>query len=165
MISLLFAMSKNRVIGKDQQLPWHLPKDLKFFKDKTLGQTVIMGRKTFESMNAPLPKRHNILLTTKEVDQPDGYDVIHSIDDIQALEAQDPTKEWFVIGGQEVYRKALAFADRIYMTLIEEEFEGDTFFPTFDESKWEITSKEKGIKDEKNPYDYYFIQYDRKKSQ
>ncbi|GAB2575004.1 dihydrofolate reductase [Gracilibacillus alcaliphilus] len=164
MISLLFAMSANRVIGKDQQLPWHLPKDLKFFKEKTTGQTIIMGRKTFESMNAPLPNRHNVLLTSKEIENPEGYQVIHSMKDIQAMEAGDPDTEWFVIGGEGVFREALTFADRIYMTYIDKTFEGDTFFPEFDESKWEITSRVKGERDEKNPYDYYFIQYDRKKS-
>ena len=165
MISLLFAMSSNRVIGKNQQLPWRLPKDLKFFKEKTTGHTIIMGRKTFESMNAPLPNRNNVLLTSRSIADPQGYQVIHSMDEIQTMEASEPQTEWFVIGGEGVFREALTFADRIYMTYIDQVFEGDTFFPDFNETEWEMTSRIQGEKDEKNPYDYYFIQYDRKKSQ
>ncbi|MGP4041278.1 dihydrofolate reductase [Gracilibacillus sp. D59] len=164
MISLLFAMGKNRVIGKDNTLPWHLPKDLKFFKELTTSHSIIMGRKTFESMNGPLPKRENIVLTTNQEFAHDNCKVIHSIDEIKEMDQSNPEKEWFVIGGEEIFKQVLHFADRIYMTYIDEMFDGDTFFPDFDETKWNITNKEKGKKDEKNTYDYYFIQYDRKKS-
>ncbi|UOQ47623.1 dihydrofolate reductase [Gracilibacillus caseinilyticus] len=164
MISLLFAMGSNRVIGKDNDLPWHLPKDLKFFKDVTINQTIIMGRKTFESMNGPLPKRENIIVTRDKNYTATNSQVIHSIADIQQLNEEQPDKEWFVIGGEYIFEQVLPFADRIYMTYIDETFDGDTFFPEFDESDWHQTKKEKGIKDENNNYDYYFIQYDRKKS-
>ncbi|SHN18933.1 dihydrofolate reductase [Gracilibacillus kekensis] len=163
MISLLFAMDRNRVIGKDNTLPWHLPKDLKFFKDLTLGNSIIMGRKTFESMNGPLPKRDNIVLTSNTDFQHGNCKVIHSIEKIKEWDSENPEKEWFVIGGEVIFKQVIDFADRIYMTYIDEAFEGDTFFPDFDESNWTVTSKEKGEKDDKNKYDYYFIQYDRKK--
>ncbi len=164
MISLLFAMDKNRVIGKDNTLPWRLPNDLKFFKNLTTGNSIIMGRKTFESMNGPLPNRENIVLTSNKDFQQEGCMVLHSIDEIQELNKEHPEKEWFVIGGEVLFRQVIKFADRIYMTYIDEAFQGDTFFPEFDESKWLLTSKEKGEKDDKNIFDYYFIQYDRKKS-
>ncbi|UOQ85833.1 dihydrofolate reductase [Gracilibacillus salinarum] len=164
MISLLFAMGSNRVIGKDNDLPWHLPKDLKFFKDVTMNQTIIMGRKTFESMNGPLPKRDNIIVTRDKDYTARNSQVIHSIADIQQLNEEQPDKEWFVIGGEYIFEQVLPFADRIYMTYIDEAFDGDTFFPEFDESDWHQTKKEKGIKDENNNYDYYFITYDRKNS-
>ncbi|QGH34734.1 dihydrofolate reductase [Gracilibacillus salitolerans] len=163
MISLLFAMGKNRVIGKDNTLPWHLPNDLKFFKELTTSHAIIMGRKTFESMNGPLPNRDNIVLTTNKEFEHEQCKVIHSVDAIKEMDKANPEKEWFVIGGEEIFKQVLDFADRIYMTYIDEEFEGDTFFPVFDGHKWPITKKEKGKKDEKNRYDYYFIQYDRKK--
>ncbi|MFD2656179.1 dihydrofolate reductase [Gracilibacillus thailandensis] len=163
MISLLFAMGKNRVIGKDNTLPWHLPNDLKFFKELTTSNAIIMGRKTFESMNGPLPNRDNIVLTTKKEFKHEQCKVIHSVDAIKEMDKANPEKEWFVIGGEEIFKQVLDFADRIYMTYIDEEFDGDTYFPDFDEQEWYLTKKEKGKKDEKNRYDYYFIQYDRKK--
>ncbi|GAE91420.1 dihydrofolate reductase [Gracilibacillus boraciitolerans JCM 21714] len=166
MISLLFAMDKNRVIGKDNRLPWHLPSDLKFFKKLTTGQSIIMGRKTFESMNGPLSNRDNIVLTSKMDFNHEHTTIIHSIDKIKELNNDTPEKEWFVIGGgEEIFKQVLSFADRMYMTYIDEVFEGDTFFPNFNEYDWKITSKNKGTIDEKNKYDHYFIQYDRIKSQ
>lgn len=163
MISLLFAMSKNHVIGKDNDLPWHLPNDLKFYKGLTTSQTIIMGRKTYDSLNGALPDRENIVLTTNPDFSPEDAKVIHAIDDIKKMNESNPKKEWFVIGGEEIFRHAIHFADRMYMTYIDKEFEGDTFFPSFKVEDWVVTKNEKGKKDEKNPYDYYFIQFDRKK--
>ncbi|MDX8046174.1 dihydrofolate reductase [Gracilibacillus sp. S3-1-1] len=162
MISLLFAMDKNRVIGKDNRLPWRLPNDLKFFKELTTSHSIIMGRKTFDSMKGPLSNRENIILTTNKDFAYEGCKVIHSIDELKTMCTQEPDKEWFVIGGEVLFKQVLDFADRIYMTYIDEAFEGDTFFPEFDENEWHLTKNEKGIKDEKNVYDYYFLQYDRK---
>ncbi len=158
MISLLFAMGKNHVIGKNNDLPWRLPEDLKWFKQVSTGHTVIMGRKTFESIGKPLPNRKNIIVTNDKEYKAEGCIVTHSIE--EAL--QQDGDETIVIGGAKIYEQVLDDADRLYMTYIDEEFEGDTFFPEYDESEWELTSKEKGIKDEKNPYDYYFCVYDRK---
>lgn len=162
MISLLFAMGKNNVIGYQGGMPWHLPQDLKFFKAKTMDQTVIMGRKTLESMNGPLPKRHNVVLTRNKAIDLDNVEIIHDLSTVKKWEEENPDTEYFIIGGGHIYKQALPFADRMYMTKIEQEFPGDTFFPAFDEQEWELTRKEKGWKDEKNPYDYYFLQYDRK---
>lgn len=158
MISLLFAMGKNHVIGKNNDLPWRLPEDLKWFKQVSTGHTVIMGRKTYESIGKPLPNRKNVIVTNDKEYEAEGCIVTHSIE--EAL--QQDGDETIVIGGAKIYEQVLDDADRLYMTYIDEEFEGDTFFPEYDESEWELTSKEKGIKDEKNPYDYYFCVYDRK---
>ncbi|SDJ68443.1 dihydrofolate reductase [Sediminibacillus albus] len=162
MISLLYAMDHARVIGYKNDLPWRLPNDLKFFKRLTTSHCVIMGRKTFESMNGPLPNRKNVILTRDEEYHPEGCEVIHSIDTIVDWSKANPEEEYFVIGGGDIFEQILPFSDRMYMTLIDEEFPGDTYFPMFDESEWSLTRKEKGEKNEKNPYDYYFIQYDRK---
>ncbi|MFC7320641.1 dihydrofolate reductase [Halobacillus campisalis] len=161
MISFVFAMDKNRLIGKDNDLPWHIPRDFKFFKDTTWGQTIIMGRKTFESFGKPLPERKHIILTSDENYEVEDCEIIHSIDDIIRLNESYPDVEWFVIGGSVLFEKMQPFADRMYMTYIDHEFEGDTFFPEYEEADWHLVEEKKGIKDEKNPYDYYFRIYDR----
>lgn len=161
MISLLFAMDKNRVIGYKNDLPWKLPKDLKFFKDMTTSNTVIMGRKTFESMNGPLPNRKNVVITSDEHYEKEGFEVIRSLDTVIQWSQQQPDTEFFVIGGGNIFQQILPHADRMYMTYIDEAFPGDTYFPAFGENEWEVTKREKGPIDQKNPYDYYFVQYDR----
>lgn len=162
MISLIVAMDRNRVIGKDNKLPWHLPADLAYFKRITMGHPIIMGRKTFESIGRPLPGRENIVVTRNRSFQPEGCTVIHSIDDIQKI-AAERDKEVFVIGGAELFQASLPFADRLYITKIDASFPGDTFFPSFYEEDWRLVSSEKGPKDEKNPYDYVFLLYERKR--
>lgn len=162
MISLLVAMDKNRVIGFNNDLPWHLPKDLKFFKEKTTGNTIIMGRKTFDSIGRVLPKRENVVLTKSETDFPEKVRIVNNIETIKGWNAANPEKEYFIIGGAAVFEQVLHIADRMYMTMIDEAFQGDTFFPDFHEEEWNLTSKIKGEKDDNNPYDYYFLQYDRK---
>ncbi|MDC3412984.1 dihydrofolate reductase [Aquibacillus sp. 3ASR75-11] len=163
MISLLFAMDRNRVIGSNNDLPWRLPKDLKFFKELTVTHSVVMGRKTFNSMGRPLPNRENIVLTRDKTFLPSGCRVIHSIETIVQWNKNSREKEWFVIGGAEIFKQILPYADRMYMTYIDEVFEGDTYFPLYNENEWTLTKKENGVKDENNPYDYYFLQYDRKR--
>ncbi|WP_221564807.1 dihydrofolate reductase [Alkalihalobacillus sp. TS-13] len=158
MISLLLAMGKNRVMGKDNDLPWHLPEDLKWFKRVSSGHTIIMGRKTYESIGKPLPNRKNVIVTNDKNYEAEGCVVTHSLDEALRQDGE----ELIIIGGAEIFKQVLEKTSRIYLTYIDEEFEGDTYFPDLDESKWEMKSKEKGIKDEKNPYDYYFIIYDRK---
>lgn len=162
MISLLLAMDRNRVIGNKNDLPWHLPKDLKFFKELTSGQTIIMGRKTYESIGKPLPNRRNIVLTRQTL-QVEGIEVINDLDELYKWNKEHPKEEYFVIGGGNIFEQVLPHADRMYITTIDESFDGDTYFPKFSEEEWILTSQEKGEKDEKNPYDYYFLQYDRKK--
>lgn len=161
MISFIVAMDKNRVIGNENKLPWHLPADLKFFKHVTMGHSIIMGRKTYDSIGSPLPGRENVIISRKKDYKAEGCKIIHSISDIVKMESETE-KELFVIGGAEIFSETFQIADRLYLTLIDEEFSGDTFFPPFDKNEWELISKDKGIKDEKNPYDYYFCVYDRK---
>lgn len=162
MISLLVAMDRNHVIGFENGMPWHLPKDLRFFKEVTTGSTIIMGRKTFESIGRVLPNRNNVVLTRRQTEFPEGIEVISELSAVQKRNEQHPDEEFFVIGGGAIFEQILPYADRMYITWIDETFNGDTFFPHFSEDEWTLTSKEKGEKDEKNPYDYYFLQYDRK---
>lgn len=162
MISFIWAMDKNRVIGKDNQLPWHLPEDLKFFKKSTMGHPVAMGRKTHESIGRPLPGRENIIITRNEQYESENCTVFHSAEEFVDF-CKKKDEEVFVIGGAEIFRQLFPYADKLYLTVINEEFEGDTFFPEFDLGGWELISVEKGIRDEKNPYDYEFRIYDRKR--
>lgn len=163
MISLLLAMDRNRLIGSNNDLPWRLPKDLRFFKEKTTGQTIIMGRKTYESMGGALPNRQNVVLTSSLKDFPEEVHVIRNLEVAAEWNKNNPSKELFIIGGGNVFKQALTIADRMYITWIDDVFEGDTYFPGFSEDIWTLTSKIKGDKNETNPYDYYFLQYDRKK--
>jgi dihydrofolate reductase len=161
MISLLFAMDRNQLIGANNDLPWHLPNDLKFFKEKTTGNTIVMGRKTFDSIGRALPNRKNIVLSRNEIQLPDGVELIHDIHAILELDKLHPEEELFIVGGTGLFEQILSYSDRMYITYIDEEFEGDIYFPPFDPEEWREVSRVKGLKDEKNPYDYYFIQYDR----
>lgn len=162
MISLLVAMDQNRLIGRNNQLPWHLPEDLRYFKKTTMGHTIVMGRKTFESIGKPLPGRENMVMSRNRNFQPEGCVVIHSWEPVMERNSRNPDQEIFVIGGQRLFEQAIAFADRMYITEIDEQFEGDTFFPAFDPSEWQLISKTKGKKDDQNPYDYSFCVYERK---
>lgn len=132
MLSIIAAIAKNGVIGNQGKLPWHLPEDLKHFKETTLGHPIVMGRKTFESIGKPLPGRENIVLTRDQTFQGKGVTVIHSLAD--AIE-NHPDEEIFVIGGAEIYQLALPLADKLYLTLIDQEFPGDTYFPAIDFKK------------------------------
>lgn len=165
MISLIVAMDRNHVIGLNNDLPWHLPADLRYFKEKTTGNTIIMGRKTFESIGRPLPNRRNVVITRSDLDFPDGVEVIHDLETIEEWNERHPDKNFFIIGGGNIYRQAISFADRLYITWIDEEFTGDTYFPDFSLHEWELNEKTKGKKDEKNPYDYFHLVYDRKKDE
>lgn len=162
MISLIVAMDKNNVIGFNNEMPWHLPNDLRFFKEKTTGHTIVMGRKTFESIGRVLPNRKSVVLTKSEVNLPEEVEVIQDIQTVVDMANETPDEELFVIGGGNIFKQILPYADRLYVTVIEEAFQGDVFFPEISATDWKEVSKVKGKKDEKNPYDYYFIQYDRK---
>ncbi len=165
MISIIVAMDRNHVIGLNNDLPWYLPADLRYFKEKTTGNTIIMGRKTFESIGRPLPNRRNVVITRSDLDFPDGVEVIHDLETIKEWNERHPDKNFFIIGGGNIYRQAISFADRLYITWIDEEFTGDTYFPDFSLHEWALTKKSKGKKDEKNPYDYFHLVYDRKKDE
>lgn len=160
MISFIVAMDKNRVIGKNNQLPWHLPADLQFFKKTTMGHPIVMGRKTHESIGKPLPGRENIIVTRNEDYYREGCTVIHSPMELKLMEGQKQG-EIFVIGGAELFQTLFPIADRMYITMIDHEFEGDTYFPEFDQSDWALVSVEPGKTDEKNPYKYSFHIYER----
>ncbi|UJL48055.1 dihydrofolate reductase [Virgibacillus sp. NKC19-16] len=162
MISFMLAMDRNRVIGLNNDLPWHLPKDFRFFKERTSGHTVIMGRKTYDSLDGALPNRKNVVVTRKNTTFPEEVEVITDLKKIQEWNKANADEEFFVIGGGDIFKQVLPYADRMYITFIDESFEGDAYFPEFIEDEWNLTSKEKGEKDDKNPYDYYFLQYDRK---
>ncbi|UQD52459.1 dihydrofolate reductase [Bacillus methanolicus] len=161
MISLIWAMDENRVIGKDNKLPWHLPEDLKFFKRVTMGHPIVMGRKTHDSIGRNLPGRENIVITRKKDFQCDGCTILYSIQELINYAAKK-NEEVFVIGGAEIFKEILPFADKLYCTLIHNSFEGDTFFPELNMEEWQLVSQEKGIKDEKNPYDFEFLIFNRK---
>ena len=162
-ISLIAAMGKNRVIGNKGKLPWHMPADLKYYKDKIRGKTIVMGRKTFESMgNKPLPNRANIILTMDQNYKVDGAIVVHSADEaLKEAEKISPDQESMVIGGSEIYKEFLPRANRIYLTIIEGEFEGDAFFPKYDITEWKEISYEEHERNAENPYDYRFVVLER----
>ncbi|WP_347550204.1 dihydrofolate reductase [Pseudalkalibacillus hwajinpoensis] len=161
MISFLLAMDEQNLIGKNNDLPWHLPADLAYFKKTTTGKSIVMGRKTFESIGRALPGRDNYIITRKKDLQIKGLTVLHSIDAFLELTKNDE-KEWFVIGGAEIYRQLLPYADRLYITKIHETFAGDTYFPDFSKKEWTETSREKHQKDEKNQHPFDFVIYARK---
>tara|TARA_Y100000780_G_scaffold43653_1_gene35986 strand:- start:47 stop:556 length:510 start_codon:yes stop_codon:yes gene_type:complete len=144
-LALIAAMARNRVIGRDNAMPWHLPEDLRYFKAKTLGKPIVMGRKTFDSLGRPLPGRTNIVVSRQADLTLDGAQVFASIDDaLNAARQQaqaDGVDEVMVIGGDNLYRQTLERADRIYLTRIDSEPEGDAWFPDFDEQAWTLASE------------------------
>lgn len=134
MIALVVAMAGNNAIGKDNQLLWHISEDLQFFKKLTLGGTVIMGRKTYESIGRPLPKRRNIVITRTEGYLADGAEIVHSLE--EALSIAESDEKVFIIGGGEIYRQAISFADMLYITKVDRTYDADTFFPDIKYSQW-----------------------------
>ena len=165
-ISLIVAASTNNAIGKDNKLLWHLPNDMKFFKNTTWGMPVVMGRKTFEALaGEPLPGRFNFVITRNANWDPGREKVKKAPDLPTALELADDTdcKETFVIGGGEIYKEAMSIADRIYMTRVHAVLEGDTFFPVIDETQWTLISNLDFPTDEKHAYAYSFQLWEKKK--
>lgn len=155
-ISMIAAMANQRVIGKDNKMPWHLPADLKFFKKMTLGKPVIMGRKTFESIGRPLPRRQNIVISRNKTFSADGVTVVHDI--ASALGAAGEVDEVVVIGGGYVYQQFLSQADELYLTFIDLDVEGDAFFPDFDaNTQWHEHWSESHFKADNVPYDFRFV--------
>jgi dihydrofolate reductase len=160
-ISFIFAMDRNRAIGVNNKLPWHLPADLKFFRLTTTGHPILMGRKTYESIGKPLPGRRNVILTQNPEFLAEGCEVVHSVEEVVKTFRNE---ELFVIGGAEVFNLLATDVDKMYVTYIDHEFEADTYFSEMDMSAWTLVSSEQGEKNEKNPYDYYFRIYERKKA-
>lgn len=162
MLSIIVAKAKNNVIGKDNQLIWHLPEDLKRFKQLTIGHTIIMGRRTFESLGRILPNRkHVILCNDMEMNIEDER--VEILEDISMLDKYiNSDDENFIIGGATIYRLLMPYANKMYITEIDKEFDGDVSFPEVNMEEWNITEKIPGLKDEKNPYDYSYVTYERK---
>jgi dihydrofolate reductase len=162
-VSLIVAVSSNGVIGRDGDLPWHLPADLKHFKRTTMGHHLIIGRRTWEEVGKPLPGRMMVVVTRSRRFTPEGAQVVRSVE--QALELAAADDEPFIGGGSQIYRIALArdLVDRIYMTRIHAEVEGDTFFPDFDLDEWELVSEEHHQADGKNEFPCSFMVYERQK--
>ena len=155
-ISLVVAAANNNAIGKDNKLLWHLPNDLRFFKNVTWGMPVIMGRKTFESFGKPLPGRKNIVITRQSKWKVEGAVTVKSLDDALFLVSQMDVKEAMVIGGGEIYRMAFEKAKRIYLTRVDAAPEGDTFFPALDHKEWKLVSQKDHPADEKHVFAYSF---------
>ncbi len=162
-ISLVVAAAANNVIGRDNRLLWHLPNDLKFFRDTTWAMPVVMGRKTFESLSGKALKgRMNIVITRQSGWTAAGVSVAHDLDEAIALATKANYEELFVIGGGEIYREAMNRADRIYLTRVYTEIAGDTFFPVIAEQQWELASDERMEADAKHAYAYSFQLWKRK---
>ena len=156
MVKIIVATSKNRVIGNDNKLIWKLSSDLKRFKELTTDNPIVMGRKTFESIGKPLPNRRNIIVTRDTNYGVDGCEIVHSLEEALLLTGSN----CFIIGGGEIYKQSIDIADKVYLTLVHKELEGDTTFPELD-NNWAKISRKDFKADEKNEYDYSFIEYER----
>ena len=160
MVSMVVAIAENNAIGKDNQLLWHLPKDLKHFKTITSGHTVIMGRKTFDSVGKPLPNRRNIVITRNTELSIESVEVVHDL--ATALALCTTEQEVFIVGGAEIYKQAMADTDRIYLTVVHANFEADTFFPEIDKDIWKVITSESHEPDEKHAFGYTFSTLERR---
>ena len=159
--SIMVARSNNRVIGRDNDLVWHMPADLKYFKETTTGHYVVMGRKTYESVNKPLPGRLNIIVTRQPDYYREGCLVVHDVEEAFQLGEKNGQEELFVLGGAQIYELTLPLVDRIYLTEIKAKFEGDTFFPAIDYAQWKEVKREEHSADEKNPHPFAFVVLER----
>ena len=160
-LSMIAALGKNRVIGNKNKMPWHLPADLQFFKKTTMGKPIIMGRKTYDSIGRPLPGRLNIVLSRDENLTIDGCTVVNSLQEAMLAAEDQDSDEIFITGGAYLYNTYLADADRLYLTLIDEEFEGDTFFPDYTQYDWKQIRKQTYRADVQNLFAYSFVTLDR----
>jgi len=163
-ISMIAAMSKNRVIGKDNDLPWNLPDDFKYFKETTKNHHIIMGRKNWESLPhrfKPLPNRVNLVITRSKDYQAEGAIVLSSMNEALEVALQNKEEEVFIIGGGEIYRIGLNFSDKIYLTEIDAEIDGHVTFPEFSSKEWIETSRKHHPKDEKHKYSFDFVTYQK----
>lgn len=161
MLSIIVAKAKNNIIGKDNKILWDLPEDRKRFREITEGHPIIMGRKTFESLGKTLQNRKHIVFTQNpdfKVDD-ENIEIVHSL--LQIQEYMESEEECFVIGGAMIYNFLMPYVKKMYVTQIEKDFDGDTFFPRIDETKWKEVSREKGIKNEENNLDYEYIVYEK----
>lgn len=166
-ISLIAAVAENGVIGRNNDMPWHLPDDFAFFKRKTNHHPIIMGRKSLEALGKPLPNRTNIVITRNPDFNAQGVTVVHTLDEAltqaKAVNQEDHlTKEIFVIGGAEIYTMALPIATTLYLTEIHRTYEGDTYFPTFNKAEWQETERKPHPADDRHEVGFDFVTYERK---
>lgn len=152
-INIIVATGENLEIGKNNQLLWHMPADLKFFKQTTSGHTIIMGRKTFDSVGRALPNRRNIVISRNVDLKIDGVEVVNSLEGALKIVENEP-HPIFIVGGAEIYKQAIPITDKIYLTTVHQKFDADTFFPELKENDWEVESKSNFQSDEKNQYNY-----------
>ena len=163
-ISIIVAVAENNVIGKDNTLIWHLPADMKYFKEKTTGHCVITGRKNYESIPEkfrPLPNRTNIVINRQKNYSAPGAIVVDSFEDAIKKAKQTDDEEIFIIGGAEIFKQSMHLADKLYLTKIHHSFDGDVYFPVINHSEWKETDHQKGFVDEKNKYEHDFITYEK----
>lgn len=164
-LTMIWAMSRNRTIGRNNALPWHLPEDMKYFKRVTMGKPIIMGRKTWESIGQPLPGRSNIVITRDPSYTAEGVKIVRTLEEAislaQSIAVIDGADEAVVIGGAQIYALALPLAQRLYMTQVHAEVAGDAFFPQFDLTQWEELGREDFSASGSNPYDYSFVVLER----
>lgn len=164
-VSIIAIVAANDVIGRGNELPWHMPADLKRFKQLTMGHHLIMGRKTFQSVGKPLPGRINVIVTRSVDFNPDGVAVARSVEEAISKAEAAGDDEIFIAGGAEIYGQTLHRADRMYITRLHGEPQGDTFFPEFDDvNEWQLVDAEHFEADEKNEYPYSFLTYERQPS-
>ena len=161
-ISQIAAMARNRVIGRDNRLPWHMPDDLAWFFRVTRGHHIIMGRRNFEANGKALPGRINIVVTRNPDYRAPGCVVVHTIDEALAYARDHGEEEAFIVGGGKIYAATLPLTERIYLTIIDTDAEGDVFFPELDPQEWQVMSREPHKADDRNPYDYTFFIFERK---
>ncbi len=159
-LSLIWAMARNGVIGKNNTLPWRLPADLRYFRQLTTGHPIIMGRKNYEDIGKPLPGRTNIVVTRQKAFSAPGCSVVNSVE--QALDAAGTGSEIFVIGGADIYRQTLNIANKLYITEIDADIEGDTYFPEFHRALWREVGRERHGSDALNPNSYSFVVLERR---
>lgn len=160
-LSLIAAMSQNHVIGRDNELPWHLPADLKHFKAITMGKPILMGRKTYESIGRPLPGRLNLILSRQTDLDIDGCTVVATVNRAIELAMKIGANELIIIGGAQLYAQTIDQADCLYLTMVQTTLEGDAFFPEFNPSEWSLVESQSCRADENNAYDYNFLRYQR----
>jgi dihydrofolate reductase len=164
LLSLVVAASTNNAIGLKNRLLWRLPNDTKFFKNITWAMPVIMGRKTLDSLGKPLQGRLNIVITRQTNWKPEGVTVVHTLQEAADVAAKENYKEAFVIGGGEIYREAMAVADKIYLTRVDAVLDGDTYFPVIDQHQWRMISEESFAADDKHAYAYHFQLWEKNKA-
>ncbi|MHB1922533.1 MAG: dihydrofolate reductase [Chitinophagaceae bacterium] len=160
-LSAIAAVSENQVIGNHNELPWKLPEDLKYFKNRTWGMPVIMGRKTFESVGTPRPGRKHIVTTSQATWKHPGVTVVHNLEEALAAAKKEETQEVFITGGSQVFQEAFPILNRIYLTRIYEAFVGDSYFPVLTNAEWNMVQQDRREADEKNQFSYSFQIWER----